>query len=63
MKEPLTRKFLESDFYEEELMMLKAIFSGAYAVVQSIRADNYDTNMSNTLFSLTEKLGIDDIVD
>ena len=56
-------KFNESDFTDEELKMLKAIFKGADAVVQSARVDNYDTFMSNTLYSLTQKLGIDDIVD
>lgn len=56
-------KFEESDFTSEEMMLLKAIFKGANTIVQSVRSYNYDTFMSNVLFSLTEKLGIDDIVD
>ena len=56
------KKFKESDFSDEELAMLKAIFAAADAVVQAKRTDNYDTYDSNILFGLTVKLGIDDIV-
>lgn len=56
-------KFEESDFTDEELKLLKAIFKGADAVVQSTKANNYDTFMSNTLYSLKQKLGIDDVVN
>ena len=56
------KKFKESDFSDEELAMLKAIFAAADAAVQAKRTDNYDTYDSNILFSLTVKPGIDDIV-
>lgn len=51
--------FTEEDFTEEELEMLRAIFKGAEAVIDSM-ADS--TWLSNTLFDIKEKLGIYDLL-
>ena len=53
----------KEDFTEEELIMLKAIFKGANAIIYSLREDRYDVYAANTLFHLEEKLGIYGIVE
>lgn len=55
-------KFTETDFTEDELMLLKMAFKLVDDVVEMQRCDNYDTYMCNELFHLKVKLGIDDIV-
>lgn len=55
-------KFKETDFTEDELSLLKLAFELIDTVVERQRYDNYDVYMSNELFHLKVKLGIDDIV-
>ena len=51
-------EFEEEDFTEDELMLLKMAFGLADNVVQTLRTDNYDVYLSNTLCDLEHKLGI-----
>lgn len=55
-------KFTEEDFTVDELMLLKMAFNLVYTVVETQKEDNYDVCLSNELFNLTLKLGIDDLV-
>lgn len=55
-------KFTEEDFTLDELMLLKMAFKLVDDVIEIQREDNYDVYLSNELYSLTEKLGIDDLV-
>ena len=57
------KTFKAEDFTEEELLLLKMAFALADTVVESQRQGNYDTHMSNCLYSLKEKLGIGEIVE
>ena len=57
-----TPHFTSDDFTAEELQLLKAIFSGADAVVESLRYGNSDVYWVNTLYDLKEKLGIGGVV-
>lgn len=56
-------KFEESDFTEDELLLLRLAFRLVDTVVETQRTDNYDVNMSNSLYYLKEKLGIYDLVN
>jgi hypothetical protein len=51
-------EFTEEDFTEDELMLLKMAFSLADNVVQTLRTDNYDVYLTNTLCDLKHKLGV-----
>ena len=55
-------KFSEEDFTVDELMLLKMAFNLVDTVVETQKEDNYDTCLSNELFNLTLKLGIDDLI-
>lgn len=55
-------KFTEEDFTVDELMLLKMAFNLVDTVVETQKEDNYDVCLSNELFNLTLKLGIDDLV-
>lgn len=55
-------KFTEEDFTVDELMLLKMAFNLVNIVVETQKEDNYDVCLSNELFNLTLKLGIDDLV-
>lgn len=55
-------KFTEEDFTVDELMLLKMAFKLVDDVIEIQREGNYDVYLSNELYSLTEKLGIDDLV-
>lgn len=55
-------KFVEEEFTEDELLLLKLAFNLADTVVETQRRGNYDVDAGNSLFSLKEKLGICDIV-
>ena len=55
-------KFTEEDFTVEELMLLKMAFKLVDDVIEIQREGNYDVYLSNELYSLIEKLGIDDLV-
>ena len=55
-------KFEESDFTEDELLLLRLAFRLVDTVVETQRTDNYDVNVSNSLYYLKEKLGIYDLV-
>ena len=55
--------FTESDFTEDELMLLKMAFKLVDDVVEIQRTDNYDVYLPNQLFSLKNKLGIYNLVD
>lgn len=55
-------KFTEEDFTLDELMLLKMAFKLVDDVVEIQRESNYDVYLSNELYSLKEKLGIDDLV-
>ena len=55
-------KFTEEDFTVDELMLLKMAFNLVDIVVETQKEDNYDVCLSNELFNLTLKLGIDDLV-
>lgn len=57
------KKFTEEDFTESELVLLKTIFKMADAMVEGFREDRYDVNMTNELYSITEKLGIGELVN
>ena len=48
---------------DEELKMLRAIFSGARAIIESMRESNDDVYNVNTLFNLESKLGIYYLLD
>ena len=50
------------DFTAEELQLLKAIFSGADAVIESLRYGNSDVYWVNILYDLKEKLGIGNLL-
>ena len=52
----------KEDFTEEELIMLKAMFKGAEAVIEAKREDRYDVYDVNTLYDIKMKLGIYDLV-
>lgn len=55
--------FKEEDFTEEELVLLKTIFKLGEAMADGLRDTDYCVDsMSNTIFYLTEKLGINDII-
>lgn len=53
------------DFTKEELILLNTMFRGANEIIESLRKDwNYDyQHMSNTLYNLSLKLGVEDIID
>jgi hypothetical protein len=53
------RNFIETDFTEDELELLRMIFSGAEAVIQAIQNNIW---ASNLLCDLKEKLGIYDLL-
>lgn len=55
-------KFTEEDFTVDELMLLKMAFKLVDDVIEIQREGNYDLYLSNELFNLTLKLGIDDLV-
>lgn len=55
-------KFTEEDFTVDELMLLKMAFNLVDTVVETQKEDNYDVCLSNELFNLTLKLGIDDLI-
>lgn len=55
-------EFKESDFTQDQLMLLKMAFRLVDEVVEIQREDNYDVCLSNELFHLKEKLGISDLV-
>ena len=54
--------FIESEFEEDELMLLKMAFKLVDDVVEIQRRANEDVYWSNVLFGLKEKLGLGDIV-
>lgn len=51
-------EFTEEDFTEDELMLLKMAFSLADSAVDTLRTDNYDVYLTNTLCDLKFKLGV-----
>lgn len=57
------RKFTESDFTEDQLMLLKMAFALAETVVETPINGYRDVDLCNELFYLKEKLGIDDIIN
>lgn len=52
----------KADFNDEELEMLKLIFKSAEAILQLKRKSNDDVYDINTLFHLTQKLGIYEVL-
>ena len=57
------KPFKEEDFTEEELVILKTIFSMGDAMAEGLRGSDYCVDsIGNTIFELTEKLGINDII-
>jgi len=58
------KPFTEDEFTEAELNLLKTIFKMADEMAEGIRTNTFaeDLSVSNTLFELTEKLGINDII-
>lgn len=55
--------FKEEDFTEEELVLLKTIFKMGYSMAEGLRNSDYCVDsMSDTIFGLIQKLGLDKII-
>lgn len=52
----------ESDFTEDQLMLLRMAFRMVETAVETMRLDNSDVHLSNELYRLEEKLALYDLV-
>ena len=55
-------KFTKEDFTEEQLKLLRMVFTVLDTIVESCREGNSDVYLRNELYYLKEKLGIYDIL-